>query len=185
MEEKRSTFLSTPLHLLFPLLFSSAYPSASPEQLGIRRCQFLSGSVRLIRSRRLSDRETIFRRVGEYFSEPLRFLPRCESWRSWRRLWARRVSGVRERDVDIWTSNVFGSEAFTGAASTASTKRRSRATPLNVFSDFKPKLSVSARETPYLFLGNSPRFGRCTKTGEREAGRRRHHDYWINNTPMR
>jgi sugar/nucleoside kinase (ribokinase family) len=29
-----------------------------------------------------------------------------------------------------------------------------RDTQLNVFADFKPKLSASARETPYLFLGN-------------------------------
>lgn len=60
-----------------------------------------------------------------------------------------------------------------------------RDTQLNVFADFKPKLSASAKETPYLFLGNiQPQL----QVDVREQVRARlvaadTMNYWINNTP--
>jgi sugar/nucleoside kinase (ribokinase family) len=58
-------------------------------------------------------------------------------------------------------------------------------TQLNVFADFKPKLSATARETPYLFLGNiQPELQ--TEVREQVAARIVAADtmnYWINNTP--
>jgi sugar/nucleoside kinase (ribokinase family) len=58
-------------------------------------------------------------------------------------------------------------------------------TQLNVFADFKPKLSDAARETPYLFLGNiQPQL----QTEVREQVRARlvaadTMNYWIESTP--
>ena len=60
-----------------------------------------------------------------------------------------------------------------------------RDTQLNVFADFKPKLSDAARETPYLFLGNiQPQLQ--VEVREQVAAKLVAADtmnYWINNTP--
>ena len=60
-----------------------------------------------------------------------------------------------------------------------------RNTQLNVFADFKPKLSDAARETPYLFLGNiQPQLQ--VEVREQVAAKLAAADtmnYWINNTP--
>jgi sugar/nucleoside kinase (ribokinase family) len=60
-----------------------------------------------------------------------------------------------------------------------------RDTQLNVFADFKPKLSAGARETPYLFLGNiQPQLQ--VEVREQVAAKLVAADtmnYWINNTP--
>jgi sugar/nucleoside kinase (ribokinase family) len=60
-----------------------------------------------------------------------------------------------------------------------------RDTQLNVFADFKPKLSVSAKETPYLFLGNiQPQLQ--VDVREQVGAKLVAADtmnYWINNTP--
>ena len=60
-----------------------------------------------------------------------------------------------------------------------------RDTQLNVFADFKPKLSVAAKETPYLFLGNiQPQLQ--VDVREQVGARLVAADtmnYWINNTP--
>jgi sugar/nucleoside kinase (ribokinase family) len=58
-------------------------------------------------------------------------------------------------------------------------------TQLNVFADFKPKLSAAARETPYLFLGNiQPDLQ--TEVREQVGAKLVAADtmnYWINSTP--
>jgi sugar/nucleoside kinase (ribokinase family) len=60
-----------------------------------------------------------------------------------------------------------------------------RETQLNVFADFKPKLSDAARETPYLFLGNiQPQLQ--VEVREQVGAKLVAADtmnYWINNTP--
>src|SRR5262245_27055344 len=62
---------------------------------------------------------------------------------------------------------------------------RTRDTQLNVFADFKPKLSDAARGTPYLFLGNiQPQL----QVEVREQVRAKlvaadTMNYWIDNTP--
>jgi sugar/nucleoside kinase (ribokinase family) len=60
-----------------------------------------------------------------------------------------------------------------------------RDTQLNVFADFKPKLSDGARETPYLFLGNiQPKLQ--VEVREQVGARLVAADtmnYWINSTP--
>jgi len=60
-----------------------------------------------------------------------------------------------------------------------------RDTQLNVFADFKPKLSAAAKETPYLFLGNiQPQLQ--VDVFEQVGARLVAADtmnYWINNTP--
>ena len=60
-----------------------------------------------------------------------------------------------------------------------------RDTQLNVFADFKPKLSTAAKETPYLFLGNiQPQLQ--VDVREQVGARLVAADtmnYWINNTP--
>src|SRR6185295_19949628 len=60
-----------------------------------------------------------------------------------------------------------------------------RDTQLNVFADFKPKLSDGAKETPYLFLGNiQPQLQ--VEVREQVGARLVAADtmnYWINNTP--
>ncbi len=60
-----------------------------------------------------------------------------------------------------------------------------RDTQLNVFADFKPKLSAAAKETPYLFLGNiQPQLQ--VDVREQVGARLVAADtmnYWINNTP--
>ena len=60
-----------------------------------------------------------------------------------------------------------------------------RDTQLNVFADFKPKLSAGARETPYLFLGNiQPQLQ--VEVREQVGAKLVAADtmnYWINNTP--
>jgi len=60
-----------------------------------------------------------------------------------------------------------------------------RDTQLNVFADFKPKLSTGARETPYLFLGNiQPQLQ--VEVREQVAAKLVAADtmnYWINNSP--
>jgi len=60
-----------------------------------------------------------------------------------------------------------------------------RDTQLNVFAEFKPKLSPAAKETPYLFLGNiQPQLQ--VEVREQVAARLVAADtmnYWINNTP--
>jgi len=60
-----------------------------------------------------------------------------------------------------------------------------RDTQLNVFADFKPKLSTGARETPYLFLGNiQPQLQ--VEVREQVGAKLVAADtmnYWINNTP--
>jgi sugar/nucleoside kinase (ribokinase family) len=60
-----------------------------------------------------------------------------------------------------------------------------RDTQLNVFADFKPKLSDAARETPYLFLGNiQPQLQ--VEVREQVGAKLVAADtmnYWINNTP--
>ena len=62
-----------------------------------------------------------------------------------------------------------------------------RDTQLNVFADFKPKLSDRARETPYLFLGNiQPQLQ--VEVREQVAAKLVAADtmnYWINNTLRR
>jgi len=60
-----------------------------------------------------------------------------------------------------------------------------RDTQLNVFADFKPKLSAGAKETPYLFLGNiQPQLQ--VEVREQVGAKMVAADtmnYWINNTP--
>src|SRR4030095_7546367 len=60
-----------------------------------------------------------------------------------------------------------------------------RDTQLNVFAEFKPKLSAAAKETPYFFLGNiQPQLQ--VEVREQVAARLVAADtmnYWINNTP--
>ena len=60
-----------------------------------------------------------------------------------------------------------------------------RDTQLNVFADFKPKLSPSAKDTPYLFLGNiQPQLQ--VEVREQVGAKLVAADtmnYWINNTP--
>jgi len=60
-----------------------------------------------------------------------------------------------------------------------------RDTQLNVFADFKPKLSAASKETPYLFLGNiQPQLQ--VDVREQVGARLVAADtmnYWINNTP--
>ena len=60
-----------------------------------------------------------------------------------------------------------------------------RDTQLNVFADFKPKLSEGARETPYLFLGNiQPQLQ--VEVRQQVGAKLVAADtmnYWINNTP--
>ncbi|MFY9608293.1 MAG: PfkB family carbohydrate kinase [Blastocatellia bacterium] len=60
-----------------------------------------------------------------------------------------------------------------------------RDTQLNVFADFKPKLSAAARETPYLFLGNiQPDLQvEVRKQVSAKLVAADTMNYWINNTP--
>jgi sugar/nucleoside kinase (ribokinase family) len=58
-------------------------------------------------------------------------------------------------------------------------------TQLNVFADFKPKLSAAARKTPYLFLGNIQPTLQSEVRGQVEAKvvAADTMNYWIGNTP--
>jgi sugar/nucleoside kinase (ribokinase family) len=63
----------------------------------------------------------------------------------------------REREIDISDlERVSGRQSFhwKGEYGYDLNVARTLDTQLNVFADFKPKLSGAARETPYLFLGN-------------------------------
>ena len=60
-----------------------------------------------------------------------------------------------------------------------------RDTQLNVFADFKPKLSAGARQNPYLFLGNiQPRLQiEVREQVDAKLVAADTMNYWINNTP--
>lgn len=63
----------------------------------------------------------------------------------------------REREIDISDlERIPGQQSFhwKGEYGYDLNVARTMDTQLNVFADFKPKLSSAARETPYLFLGN-------------------------------
>src|ERR1044072_3695581 len=94
----------------------------------------------------------------------------------------------RERDVDISDlERVKGQRSFfwKGEYGYDLNVAHTLDTQLNVFADFKPKLSNAARETPYLFLGNiQPQL----QAEVREQVRARlvaadTMNYWIESTP--
>ena len=94
----------------------------------------------------------------------------------------------RERDVDISDlERVKGQRSFfwKGEYGYDLNVAHTLDTQLNVFADFKPKLSSAARESPYLFLGNiQPQL----QTEVREQVRARlvaadTMNYWIESTP--
>src|SRR5215210_975588 len=63
----------------------------------------------------------------------------------------------REREIDTSDlERVEGQRSFfwSGEYGYDLNVAHTRDTQLNVFADFKPKLSAAARQTPYLFLGN-------------------------------
>ena len=94
----------------------------------------------------------------------------------------------RERGVDISDlERVSGQRSFhwSGEYGFDLNVAHTRDTQLNVFADFKPKLSAAARETPYLFLGN---IQPDLQVEVREQVRAKlvaadTMNYWINNTP--
>ena len=94
----------------------------------------------------------------------------------------------RERDVDISDlERVKGQRSFfwKGEYGYDLNVAHTLDTQLNVFADFKPKLSDAARETPYLFLGNiQPQLQ--AEVREQVAARLVAADtmnYWIESTP--
>jgi len=94
----------------------------------------------------------------------------------------------RERDVDISDlERVKGQRSFfwKGEYGYDLNVAHTLDTQLNVFADFKPKLSSAARETPYLFLGNiQPQLQ--AEVREQVAARLVAADtmnYWIESTP--
>lgn len=94
----------------------------------------------------------------------------------------------RERRVDISDlERVSGQRSFhwSGEYGFDLNVAHTRDTQLNVFADFKPKLSAPARETPYLFLGNiQPDLQ--VEVRKQVAAKLVAADtmnYWINNTP--
>ena len=94
----------------------------------------------------------------------------------------------QERDVDISDlERVSGQRSFhwSGEYGFDLNVAHTRDTQLNVFADFKPKLSVAARETPYLFLGNiQPDLQvEVRKQVSAKLVAADTMNYWINNTP--
>ena len=93
----------------------------------------------------------------------------------------------RERDIDISDlERVEGRSFFwKGEYGYDLNVAHTLDTQLNVFADFKPKLSAAARETPYLFLGNiQPDLQ--TEVREQVGAKLVAADtmnYWINSTP--
>jgi sugar/nucleoside kinase (ribokinase family) len=94
----------------------------------------------------------------------------------------------RERDVDISDlERVSGQRSFhwSGEYGYDLNVAHTRDTQLNVFADFKPKLSAAACETPYLFLGNiQPDLQvEVRKQVSAKLVAADTMNYWINNTP--
>src|SRR2546425_10611167 len=93
----------------------------------------------------------------------------------------------REREIDITDLERVPGRSFhwSGEYGYDLNVARTRDTQLNVFADFKPKLSDGARETPYLFLGNiQPALQ--VEVREQVAAKLVAADtmnYWIENTP--
>src|SRR3989442_416037 len=93
----------------------------------------------------------------------------------------------REREIDITDLERVPGRSFhwSGEYGYDLNVARTRDTQLNVFADFKPKLSDGARETPYLFLGNiQPALQ--LEVREQVAAKLVAADtmnYWIDNTP--
>ncbi len=93
----------------------------------------------------------------------------------------------REREIDITDLERVPGRSFhwSGEYGYDLNVARTRVTQLNVFADFKPKLSDGARETPYLFLGNiQPTLQ--LEVREQVAAKLVAADtmnYWIDNTP--
>jgi sugar/nucleoside kinase (ribokinase family) len=93
-----------------------------------------------------------------------------------------------EREVDISDlERVSGQRSFhwKGEYGYDLNVARTLDTQLNVFADFKPKLSAGARETPYLFLGNiQPTLQvEVRKQVGAKLVAADTMNYWINNTP--
>jgi sugar/nucleoside kinase (ribokinase family) len=94
----------------------------------------------------------------------------------------------RERDVDISDlERVPGQRSFhwSGEYGFDLNVAHTRDTQLNVFADFKPKLSAAARKAPYLFLGNiQPDLQvEVRKQVNAKLVAADTMNYWINNTP--
>ncbi len=94
----------------------------------------------------------------------------------------------RERDVDISDlERVPGQRSFhwSGEYGFDLNVAHTRDTQLNVFAEFKPKLSAAARKTPYLFLGNiQPDLQvEVRKQVNAKLVAADTMNYWINNTP--
>ena len=94
----------------------------------------------------------------------------------------------RERDVDISDlERVSGQRSFhwSGEYGFDLNVAHTRDTQLNVFAEFKPKLSAAARKTPYLFLGNiQPDLQvEVRKQVNAKLVAADTMNYWINNTP--
>jgi len=93
----------------------------------------------------------------------------------------------REREIDTSDLERVSGKTFhwSGEYGYDLNVAHTRDTQLNVFADFKPKLSVLAKETPYLFLGNiQPQLQ--VDVREQVAAKLVAADtmnYWINNTP--
>src|SRR2546423_1636619 len=94
----------------------------------------------------------------------------------------------REREIDISDlERVSGQPSFhwKGEYGYDLNVAHTLDTQLNVFADFKPKLSAAARRTPYLFLGNiQPQLQ--VEVREQVGARLVAADtmnYWIKNTP--
>jgi sugar/nucleoside kinase (ribokinase family) len=92
-----------------------------------------------------------------------------------------------ERDIDISDLERVPGRSFhwSGEYGYDLNVAKTRDTQLNVFADFKPKLSSAARKSPYLFLGNiQPQLQ--VQVREQVGARLVAADtmnYWINNTP--
>jgi sugar/nucleoside kinase (ribokinase family) len=94
----------------------------------------------------------------------------------------------RERDIDISDlERVQGQPSFhwKGEYGYDLNVARTLDTQLNVFANFKPKLSAAARETPYVFLGNiQPDLQlEVRKQVGAKLVAADTMNYWINNTP--
>jgi sugar/nucleoside kinase (ribokinase family) len=93
----------------------------------------------------------------------------------------------REREIDTSDLERVSGKTFhwSGEYGYDLNVAHTRDTQLNVFADFKPKLSAAAKETPYLFLGNiQPQLQ--VDVREQVGARLVAADtmnYWINNTP--
>src|SRR6185369_14789316 len=86
-----------------------------------------------------------------------------------------------DRDVDISDLERVSGRSFywSGEYGFDLNVAQTRDTQLNVFADFKPKLSEGAKKTPYLFLGNiQPQL----QVEVRELVAADTMNYWINNT---